>query len=237
MFVFAGVLGWVWGLGGCAHVPAPVTDPFESLPDAPGPLKASAEAQVSAIQVSVMRVDIDSTKAGIAQFVADWPTSPWREMVEGWQTDLARVGTPAPPMAVREWVSEPGSLADHALTMVIFFEPWCPHCQDEMPALELLRRDYEGRGLGMIGVTAMSRGATEEQLSAFIHAGFLRFPIGKEDGSMTDSWEVNGVPHAFFVREGKIVWSGNPALLTLDLVDALIDLKPLPLPLLPPVPG
>lgn len=236
MMVFVGRLGLLWGLGGCAHLSDPVPDAFASLPDAPGPQKVSAQAQVSAIQVSVMRVDIEATKAGVAQFVVDWPTSPWRDMVEGWQADLARVGTPAPPVEGLQWVSQPGSLGDHPLTMVIFFEPWCPHCQDEMPALELLRRDYEDRGFGIIGVTAMTRGATDEQLSAFIQDGFLRFPIGKEDGSMTDSWDVEGVPHAFFVRDGTLVWSGNPALLTLDLVDALIDLTPLPLPLLLPPP-
>ncbi|GDX78607.1 hypothetical protein LBMAG42_04180 [Deltaproteobacteria bacterium] len=219
---------------GCPHAPppAPLTqETLDLLPDAPLPNKVPAEDQVSAIQVSVMRVDVAAANAGIAQFLVDWPTSPWRDLVEGWGADLATIGQPAPPLEVVQWVGAPGSLSDHPVTMVIFFEPWCPHCQQEMPGLELLRRDYEARGLGMIGVTAMTRGATDEQLAAFIEQGFLRFPIGKEDGSMTEAWGVVGVPHAVFVRGGRVAWSGNPSLLTLDLVDALVDEGPLPLPM------
>ncbi len=219
---------------GCPHVPAPpplTQEALDLLPDVAGPPKIPAEDQVSAIQVSVMRVDVPAAEAGIAQFARDWPTSPWRELVEGWGADLATIGKPAPPLEVTEWVGNPGAFTDHPLTMVVFFEPWCPHCQQEMPGLELLRRDYEPRGFGMIGVTAMTRGATDEQLTAFIEQGFLGFPIGKEDGSMTEAWGVVGVPHAVFVRNGRIVWSGNPSLLTLDLVDALVDEGPLPLPL------
>ncbi len=133
-------------------------------------------------------------------------------------------GHPGEP-TVDEWYTKPAKVADTALTLVVFFEAWCPHCQRELPTLPSWIERYGDRGLQVVGLTRLTRESTEEDVRALIAEHHLTFPIGHEDGAYTEALGVQGIPAAALIRDGEVVWRGHPA----KLEDATFEL------LLPPV--
>ena len=196
----------------------------------PPPPSAEETALFDAITTDYMRGDTSGALEEIRAFEAKFPHSVAKPMLADWGVSLALVGRPAPPLSGVRWFATAGDYADQAVTLVAFFEPWCPHCQVELPQLELARRDFEGRGFGIIGLTQLSRGSTDADLAAFVEAGFLHFPIAVEDGTVTEAFGVTGVPFLVLVQNGRVVWAGHPELITLDLIEGLVGGAPLPLP-------
>ena len=103
----------------------------------------------------VMRVDV-ALDAGLFRF------APAREM------KLVRaLNLPPPPTLVRPGAKAPGfslPLADSGretslasllgkVVLVDFWTTWCPPCQFELPALERIYRDWNSRGLEIVGVS------------------------------------------------------------------------------------
>lgn len=210
---------------GAAAPDAAVPDVAPAMPDA-----EAVDAAYQGVSIAYMRGDTQGALTAIREFRARWPVSPLDGIFADWQATLERVGRPAPALDGVRWRDASASYADHPVTLVVFFEPWCPHCQADVPQIELVRRDFADRGLGVVGLTQLSRGSTEADLATFVERGFLGFPIGIEDGSMTEAYGVQGVPHVAFVRGGKIEWEGHPQLLTVDLFEALVSGQALPLP-------
>jgi thiol-disulfide isomerase/thioredoxin len=97
------------------------------------------------------------------------------------------------------------------LAVIVFWEVWCPHCQREMP--ELVEVDAI-EGVQVIGLTRLTRGATEEQVRKFVADHGIDYAIGKDTRGLADRVGVRGVPAAVVVRGGEILWQGHPAKLT-----------------------
>lgn len=218
--------GWLVLLSGCPKAPEP------DLSAVPVQVDAEAEAAQAvayeAIALDYARGDAPGALAGIAAFRQRWPSSPAEGLLVGWADALGRVGQPAPALDGVRWRHQVGGYSP--VTLVVFFEPWCPHCQVEVPTLELLRRDYAERGLGMVGLTQLSRESTEADLTTFVERGFLGFPVGVEDGTLTEAYGVDGVPSLAIVRDGRIAWAGHPAFLSTQLVEAALSPEGLPVP-------
>ncbi len=45
-------------------------------------------------------------------------------------------------------------IQSHKLTVINGWAPWCVHCVEEMPDLEILSNEYAERGVGIVGVVA-----------------------------------------------------------------------------------
>ena len=105
-------------------------------------------------------------------------------------------------------------------TLVVFWEVWCPHCKSEVPKLQATYTKYQGKGLQMVGLTKETKGATEEQVKAFVKEHSVTYPIAKEAGQETSEYYgVKGIPAAIVIKDGKVVWRGHPARIT----DAMLD--------------
>lgn len=130
------------------------------------------------------------------------------------QQELDVIGKAAPQLEVREWLQ--GERAGWGrTTLVVFFEVWCPHCQREVPKLEAYYRELGPRGLDVVALTRLTKSATLEKAEAFIEEKELSFPVAVEqDGSMTEYFNVSGIPAAAIVQDGEIIWRGHPARLT-----------------------
>jgi thiol-disulfide isomerase/thioredoxin len=103
-------------------------------------------------------------------------------------------------------------------TLLVFWEVWCPHCKREVPKLKDTHTKFKGDGLQVIGLTKVNRSATDEKVTAFIEEQGIDYAIAKENGDMTQHFNVSGVPAAAMVKDGKIVWRGHPARLTDDMI-------------------
>lgn len=56
--------------------------------------------------------------------------------------DATVIGRRAGELDVEQWYQGQTSYTENVATLVLFFESWCPHCQDEMPRFEKLYQQF-----------------------------------------------------------------------------------------------
>ena len=91
-------------------------------------------------------------------------------------------------------------LAGHTLTMINFFEPWCPPCIAELPDLEKLYETYAPQGFQIIGVFS-----TEEGLASVLADAGISYPVLRYVKEF-DRFQTGYVPTTIFVdAQGRLV--------------------------------
>ncbi len=105
--------------------------------------------------------------------------------------------------------------ADYDLTMVNVFTTWCSPCINEIPDLQKLRDEMEGKGVNVVGIVLDAIGsdgkadqntvkmAKELAERTGVSYPFLIPDAGYLNGRLT---RINAVPETFFVdKEGNLV--------------------------------
>jgi peroxiredoxin len=113
-------------------------------------------------------------------------------------------GQRGPAFRLARWGGGEASLETWRDRLVVlnFWATWCTPCTVEMPTLELLWRQYEPRGLVVVGV-AVDRGAPAAVLEPYIRNLGITFPILLDPDLRTaHAWRVTGLPATFLVRPG-----------------------------------
>jgi len=105
-------------------------------------------------------------------------------------------------------------------TLLIFWESWCPHCRNEVPKMQKFYEKFGARGLQVVGVTRITKTATEESVKEFIAGNDVSYPMAKETGALAEYFNVKGIPAAAVVKDGKIVWRGHPIRVTEKLLES-----------------
>lgn len=144
--------------------------------------------------------------------------------------ELAVIGTDAGEIAVDKWFIGSTKMNDGKATLVVFWETWCPHCQNEVPKLEATYAKFKDQGLNVVALTKVTRSSSDEAVSQFITDNKLTFPIGKETGDMSTRFGVQGIPAAAIVKDGKVVWRGHPARIDEGMLTSIINGTPRPAP-------
>lgn len=122
----------------------------------------------------------------------------------------------APHISVKEWVSDSQyqleTLSGQPY-LVEFWATWCPPCVANIPRMEKLYKEYNPKGLRIIG---LSLDNDASKLSSFVKDKNIDYPIAIDAG--TDRrYGVRGVPVAFLIdAAGVVVWTGHPASSSLD---------------------
>jgi tetratricopeptide (TPR) repeat protein len=131
----------------------------------------------------------------------------------------------APPdLGIEEWYQGRTTPEGGETNVLLFFETWCPYSQQVMGRMQRIYADHKDRGLSMIGLTRLSRSATEEGLREYIDYNGLTFPIAREDGRATEALNTpGGVPAVAVVRDGNVVWKSHPSRLTDAVLSGLIE--------------
>lgn len=138
-------------------------------------------------------------------------------------TEVNLIGTDAAPIEVESWFQGKADLNGADATLLVFWEVWCPHCKKELPKLAEDEAKYKEMGVQVIGLTKVTKSATDEKVAEFIKESKATFPIGKEkDGSLSKAYSVSGIPAAALVKGGKVIWRGHPARLDDDTLSALL---------------
>jgi len=122
--------------------------------------------------------------------------------VESW----SRMGPLAPGVEIprfRAQLSSGGNLDNDALrgevTVLAFWATWCGVCEQQMPDIEALHRDYADRGVRVIGVN-QDRDANQAQLvDAYVDERGLQFPVALDTGRMGRAFRVSLIPHVAIV--------------------------------------
>lgn len=147
-------------------------------------------------------------------------------------TELAIVGKPATKPDADRWYTPVEINAAATTTVLIFFESWCPHCQQELPKLPDLACHWSPAGVQFVALTKLSQGATDADVQRdIVTHGLLGIAVGHErDGAMSEAYGVTGIPAAAVVKDGFVVWRGHPAQLDDAMVTRLTGATPSTVP-------
>lgn len=136
---------------------------------------------------------------------------------------LEVVGAEISELQEIEWLVGKSALNDGKATLVVFWEVWCPHCRREVPKLQETYTKFKDKGFNVIGLTKMTRGKSQDEVMTFLKDESVSYPVGKETGTMSDFFGVQGVPAAAVVKDGKVVWRDHPARLTDEMIEGWIQ--------------
>jgi thiol-disulfide isomerase/thioredoxin len=153
-------------------------------PEAPAASQADEEAAgelFRAANEAAEANNYDLAKAKLQELSTKYGNTRTAQRSQRLKSELAIVGTPAGDIQVDKWyTSNKSDFDDGKATMVVFWETWCPHCQDEVPKLEDTWSSYKGKGLNIIALTKVTRSSTDEKVDQFIDQHHLTFPVAKE---------------------------------------------------------
>lgn len=111
-----------------------------------------------------------------------------------------------------------------------FWATWCGPCLAAMPHMEQLHQAFKDNPrMQIIGVNVMDR-KSPESLKEFLknRPAPLTYTMAVDvDGKKTrEKWlaplNVDGIPHAFAVRNGQLIWRGHPGKLSEEIMQAML---------------
>ena len=231
-------LGSAVVFGGCATDPELVkrVDALEvtvqelaSRPAGPAPAdpkkEAAAEALAKEIQAAIAGMDDATVKAKSTEFKKKYQSTKAARFMRRVFAEYDVVGVEAGDMEVEKWYQGNVAMNDGKATMLVFWEVWCPHCKREVPKIEATYNKYKDQGLNLVGLTKVTRGSTEEQVTSFMTEEGVTYPMAKEQegGNLSKRFGVRGVPAAAIVKGGKVVWRGHPARIDDGMITKLLQ--------------
>jgi thiol-disulfide isomerase/thioredoxin len=139
--------------------------------------------------------------------------------------ELDVIGKEVTDVEIESWYVDGSMDLQNGTTLVVFWEVWCPHCKREVPELQATWEEYNPKGLKMVGLTKITKSATEEKVTTFIEEQKVTYPMAKEggNGAASKMFNVSGIPAAAVVKDGKIVWRGHPGRLSNELLDTFLE--------------
>ena len=131
------------------------------------------------------------------------------------QEQTLKVGSPAPALSVPNWVQgEFGGLKDPSKTYVVeFWATWCGPCKRSIPHLSELYNKHRSDGLVILGISDEPVATVKpfvQKMSSTMSYLVGTDPEKKTQQDWMQAAKQDGIPCAFVVRKGKILWIGNP---------------------------
>jgi len=141
------------------------------------------------------------------------------------QRELDVVGKPRPDSwEIQMWLQgeDEVSLDRDGVTLLVFWEVWCPHCRREAPRIQQLYADWKGSGLQVVGLMKMDKGTSEEGVRSFLDEQGITYPIARQDGALSLYFNVFSIPAAALLKDGVVIWRGHPGRLSEDLLKSFL---------------
>ena len=149
--------------------------------------------------------------------------------------DRLKVGTPAPPLVLREILQAPeGSRATWEelkgrAVVLEFWATWCGGCVDNIPHLNKLAEQFASRPVQFVSIT-------DETEIELVQRFLVRHPIRgwvafDKDAATFKSYGVEGRPQTLLIsRSGVVQAITNPTSVTAEVLEDLLADKPLNFP-------
>ena len=138
------------------------------------------------------------------------------------QTSDNSSGKPAAALAVAHWVKGEPVDVSSGVHVVEFWATWCPPCRTSIPHLTELQEKYGERGVKIVGISNEELGTVKSFVEKMGNKMAYTVAIDKDgvSGDYMGKYGINGIPHAFVVKDGEVVWNGHPMV---KLDDAIED--------------
>jgi thiol-disulfide isomerase/thioredoxin len=121
------------------------------------------------------------------------------------------VGSDAPDVKAQEWINSSGPVSleqfKDKVVVVEFWATWCPPCLEAIPHLVKLYNKNKNKGLVVISLTNEKRKSAK--IDKFMEDKKMNYIVGTGSTSGSD-YSVRGIPRAFVIVDGKIIWEGHP---------------------------
>ena len=130
-------------------------------------------------------------------------------------------GEPAAALAVAHWVKGEPVDVSSGVHVVEFWATWCPPCRTSIPHLTELQEKFKDRGVNIIGVSDEELATVESFVKKMGDkmAYTVAIDAGATSKGYMGKYGVGGIPHAFVVKDGEVVWHGHP----MDKLDDAIE--------------
>lgn len=189
----------------------------------PSPLEAEAQTAFAEINQLVAAGKQGEAKAKMGDFMKKYASTNAARSASRLNAELDVVGKAAPAnWGIEKWFQGESEidLASSKTTLVVFWEEWCPHCKREVPKMQELYTSLHPAGLQLIGVTKITKTSTEDGVRKFVSDQGVKYPLAKEDGTLSAHFAVGGIPAAAVLKDGKVIWRGHPARLSESMIKA-----------------
>lgn len=204
-----------------ARGPVPAAATTEPVTATPAQEQAAADLLRDASE-AMKRLEWEAARAKVDEIARAYPNTRSARATVRLKANLDVIGKPEAELAVERWFRGAAEQVPDGPVLLLFFEAWCSHCKRDLPRTLSLAERYGGR-LAVVGLTKMTKGATDEQMEALLTELGVTFPVGKErDGAMSLHYGVLGIPAAAVVVGGRVVWRGSPVELDERTLDALL---------------
>jgi thiol-disulfide isomerase/thioredoxin len=197
----------------------------QNKPENTAQREEQATALYKRMKEDVEAFRLDAAKQKVAEFNQKYSGTRIARGVERLEKELGVIGISAGDLQVSKWLQGSATMNDSRLTLLVFFEEWCPHCRREVPKLQETYTRLKPKGLNIVGLTKVNKSSTEAKVMDLLGKHNVTYPIGKEDGSLSTRFAVKGIPAAALVHDGKVVWRGHPARLNDEYITGFLKIS------------
>ena len=131
-------------------------------------------------------------------------------VMEAQRTTLVPDGAAPPSFVMERYGGGKLALSDlrGKVVMLDFWATWCPPCQEEMPSLVKLAKEYEGQGLAFVAASRDDDDVKEELVRQFLGRNLpeLEPYVVFANDEVAMAFRVEALPTLYFLdREGKVI--------------------------------
>lgn len=134
-------------------------------------------------------------------------------------------------LAAAKWVQgeAPGSLESGKVYIFECWATWCGPCLAAIPHVNELHKKYQEKGLRIYGMNVWEDGLDKVETFVKGKGEGMSYPVAYvgKGGAFETDWlvpaGVKGIPHAFVVKDGKLLFTTHPSQLTDERIDALLS--------------
>ena len=182
-------------------------------------------ADKALFQVAEILMDLerwDEAQEAFSRLTREFPGTPHSGTSIDRIRELALIGEAMPSLQSPRWIGATPPPADYRgkVVLVVFWNTWCAHCQQEMPKLEVLYKKLKSRGLIVLGLTSNDQNQNDQSVKQFLEKYGVTFPVGIESGRAANAYAVGRIPAAAIVsRKGIVRWRNSGDLVDEELIE------------------